>query len=179
MIPTFLGCLVWVKAAFSHLRFKEYKFKDNPKPNIQVIGVRVYQSLLAFKKKTGEKRTSIPRLLSFPFELSILSWNWYTKTNDTPYSSGSNLTVSQCFDQPPSFPGKNPIVSPIFSESTSGHLGMRTLQAPAQAVRLHLRAQQTPGLRPALGPMWVAFCRPIDIYHIKSFGKHVFLHIGQ
>jgi hypothetical protein len=45
----------WVKTAFSHLRFKEYKFKDNPKPNIQVmIGLRVYQSLLAFKKNQGK-----------------------------------------------------------------------------------------------------------------------------
>ena len=29
-------------------------------------------------------------------------------------------------------------------------LGSRTLQAPAQLVRLHLRAQQAPGLRPGL-----------------------------
>ena len=93
----------WVKTAFSHLRFKEYKFKDNPKPNIQVmIGLRVYQSLLAFKKNQGKEDT-YSTVAHFPFRAFNSVLKLIHKKIDTPYSSGSNLTVSQCFDQPPTF----------------------------------------------------------------------------
>ena len=159
MIPTSLGCLVWPIGSKQLLVTWDSRSTKHPGDD-RVKGIPITSSL---QKESGERRTPIPRLLTFPFELSILSWNWYTKKIDTPYSSGSNLTVSQCFDQPPTFSWeKSHRFFHFFLVNLwpSGHAhvaGASAGSAPPLASAANARTAASPGAQ------WVAFCRQIDI----------------